>query len=74
MLHLRHVHVFRAHFHRDVTGEGVGRYLLYGVPLRGAAFRANNVVFELRTISGEISGRAFREWVICAHHRDWNLV
>ena len=70
----RHRHVFRAHHHCDVTAKAVGRNLLYGVAPCGASFWANNVIFELRAISDEVDGRAFREWIIRAHYRHWNLV
>src|SRR4029077_9584359 len=55
-------------------GERVGRKLVYGVTSCGASFSANNVVFELQTISYKIGRRAFREWIIRAHDRHWNLV
>src|SRR5262245_35100629 len=74
MLHFCHRHVFRAHHHCDATSERVGRKLVYGVTSCGASFSANNVVFELRTMSYKIGCRAFREWIIRAHHRHWNLV
>jgi hypothetical protein len=31
-------------------------------------------VLELRIITDEVGRRTFREWVIRAHHRHWNLV
>jgi hypothetical protein len=74
MLHFCHRHVFCAHHHGDATNERVGRKLVYGVASCGASFSANNVVFELRTVSCQIGRRAFHEWIICAHHGHWNLV
>jgi len=51
-----------------------GETLYTACPPRGTSFRANNIVLQLRIISSQIDRRAFREWVIRAHHRHRNLV